>query len=88
MACSAAGVVGVPAIPILAWLFQDCSNHPAAACGCGCPSLSKEGGLLAEFRDRNLPGNKQQKPEVRTRLGTSFMERRDAETHWNRCVQC
>ncbi len=53
MARSAAGVVRVAAIPILAWLFQDCSNHPAAACGCGYPSLSKEGSLLAKFRDRN-----------------------------------
>ncbi len=51
MARSAAGVVRVAAMPVLAWPFQDCSNHPAAACG--CPSLSKEGSLLAEFRDRN-----------------------------------
>jgi hypothetical protein len=51
VARSAAGVVGVAAIPIRVWLFKDGSNHPAAACG--CPSLSKEGSLLAEFRDRN-----------------------------------
>ena len=30
------------------------SNHPAAACGSGFPSLSKEGILIAEFRDRNV----------------------------------
>ncbi len=53
MARSAAGVVLLAAIPILAWPFQDCSNHPAAACGCGYPSLPKEGSLLVEFRDRN-----------------------------------
>ena len=36
------------------WLgfSDDRSNHPAAACGCGFPSLSKEGSLIAEFRDR------------------------------------
>jgi hypothetical protein len=29
------------------------SNHPAAVCGRGFPSLSKEGNFSAEFRDRN-----------------------------------
>jgi hypothetical protein len=51
MGRSTAGVVAFAAIPIRAWLFQDCSNHPAVACGCS--SQSKEGSLLAEFRDRN-----------------------------------
>ena len=49
MARSAAGVVRVAAIPILAWLFQDCLNNLAAACGCSYPSLPKEGSLLPSF---------------------------------------
>ena len=49
MARRAAGVVGVPVRPRLAWLFPDCSNHPAAAWGCGCPSLPKEGQSAANI---------------------------------------
>ena len=50
MARSATGVVRVTAIRLLIWFS---SNHPAVACGRGCPSLSKEGRLKAESRDRN-----------------------------------
>jgi len=53
VARSAAGVVGIAALPLLGWPFQECSNHPATACGCGCPSLPKEGSPFAELRDRN-----------------------------------
>jgi len=45
VARGATGVVRVAAIPLLIWLFREYSNHP--------PSLSKEGSLSAEFRDRN-----------------------------------
>ncbi len=50
MARSATGVVRVAAIPILAWPIQDYSNHPAAARGCGCPSLiQRRGAFLPSF---------------------------------------
>ncbi len=53
MALRAMGVVQVFENPLLVSLSQDLSNHPAAACGCCFPSLSKEGSLISQFRDRN-----------------------------------
>jgi len=45
-----AGVVGVVAIPLMSRLFHDRPNHPAAACGRGIPSSTKEGSRVADFR--------------------------------------
>ncbi len=53
MARSGTGVVRLAAIPLLIWLFRNRSNHPAVAGGRGFRSLSKEGTLMVEFRDRN-----------------------------------
>ena len=52
MARSAMGVVRVSEAQRQVWLFRDRSNHPAAADGRCCPSLTKEGSPMAEFRDR------------------------------------
>ena len=41
------------------------SNHPAAACGRGFPSLSKEGSFSGEFRDRNYLGRPVQMTTLR-----------------------
>ncbi len=46
------GVIAV--IPLLERSFPSVRTTPAAACGSGFPSLSKEGIFSAEFRDRNL----------------------------------
>jgi hypothetical protein len=53
VARSGTGVVRVAAIPLLIWLCRRCSNHAAAASSRGFPSLSKEGTLIVDFRDRN-----------------------------------
>ena len=46
---SSVGVVLVSATPLLIWFFGNGSNHPAAGCGRGFPSLSKEGSLNPDF---------------------------------------
>ncbi len=82
MARSATGVVRVAAIPLLIWLFRDRPNHPAVACGRGFPSLSKEGSLSAEFRDRN-----QLEPwtsRFEESSGCSYQEPRKYSRHYDR----
>jgi hypothetical protein len=45
------GVIAV--IPLLARFLSSVRTTPAAVCGRGFPSLSKEGSFSVEFRDRN-----------------------------------